>query len=170
MSKAIFATKNFTLPPFTTTLGQARSFQTINREQNYITNIGVPKHPLISGPSTLLTFDGNNHCAPHEISLKTGDIPGIADTETMTPIPLDDNSLATICEQIYQRLLKVKKKTWTRNEIENRCHLGAPEPYRSKYINTLFRHQAAISMDKYNLGLAKDFTHRIHLKDDKLIF
>jgi hypothetical protein len=25
-------------------------------------------------------------------------------------------------------------------------------------------------MDKYDLGLAKDFTHRIHLKDDKPIF
>jgi len=88
----------------------------------------------------------------------------------MTQIPLDDDSLSTICKQIHQLLPKVKKKTWTRNKIENRCHLGAPEPYRSKYINTLFRHQAAISMDKYNLGLAKDFTHRIHLKDDKLIF
>ncbi len=25
-------------------------------------------------------------------------------------------------------------------------------------------------MDKYNLGLAKDFTHRIHLKDNQPIF
>jgi hypothetical protein len=47
-SKAIFATKNFTLPPFATALVQARSFQTINEGQNYIADIGVPKHPLIS--------------------------------------------------------------------------------------------------------------------------
>jgi hypothetical protein len=121
---------------------------------------------LISGPSTWVTFDGNNHCtiqlqncAPHEISIETGDILGIVNTETMTPIPLEDDSLTTICEQIYQRLPKVKKKTWTRNEIEKRCHLGAPEPYRSRYIDTLFRHQAAISMDKNDVGLAKDFTN-----------
>jgi len=65
------------------------------------------------------------------------------------------------CDQMYQRLPKVKKKTWTRNEIEKRCHIGAPEAYRSRYIGTLFRHQAAISMNKYNLCLAKNFTHRI---------
>jgi hypothetical protein len=28
----------------------------------------------------------------------------------------------------------------------------------------------AISLDKYDLGLAKNFTHRIHLKDDQPIF
>ena len=63
-----------------------------------------------------------------------------------------------------------QKRMWTRKEIEDRCHLGAPEPYRSQYIDTLFKHQAAISMDNYDLGLAKDFTHWIHLKDDQPIF
>jgi len=92
------------LPPFATSLVQARSFQTISREQNYITDIGVPKHPLTSGPSTWVTFNENNHCtiqlqncAPHEIGIETGDMLGIVDTETMTPIPLDDDSLATKC-------------------------------------------------------------------------
>jgi hypothetical protein len=59
---------------------------------------------------------------------------------------------------------------WTRKEIEDGCHLRAPETYRIQYIDTLFKHQAAISMDKYDLGLAKDFTHRIHLKDNQPIF
>jgi len=61
-SKAIFATRNFMLPPLATTLVQARSFKAINKEQNYIADIGVPNHPLISGPSTWVTFDENNHC------------------------------------------------------------------------------------------------------------
>jgi hypothetical protein len=104
------------------------------------------------------------------VSLETGDILGIVDTETDNLVPLDDDSLATICEQIHQQLPKVKKRRWTIKEIEDRCHLGAPELYLSQYIDTLFKHQAAISMDKYDLGLAKDFTHRIHLKDDQTIF
>jgi hypothetical protein len=106
----------------------------------------------------------------HEVSQETGDILGIVDTETDAPVSLDDDSLATICEQIHQQLPTVEKRTWTRKEIEDRCHLRAPEPNRSQYIDTLFKHQAAISMDKYDLGLAKDFTHRIHLKDDQPIF
>jgi len=47
-SKALFATKNFTLPPFATTLVQARTFQTLDDNCNYIADIGVPKQPLIS--------------------------------------------------------------------------------------------------------------------------
>jgi hypothetical protein len=89
------------MPPFATTLVQARSFQRINKKQKYIADIRVPKHPLISGPSTWVTFDGNNHCTiqlqnctTREISLATGDILGIVDTKTTTPIPLDDDSLA----------------------------------------------------------------------------
>jgi hypothetical protein len=123
-SKAIFATKNFTLPPFATTLTQARLFKAVNRNQNYVADIGVPKHPLLSGPSSWVTFDENNNCtvqlqnwAPHEISIETRDIIGIVDMEDATPIPLDDESLAAICDQIYQWLPKVKKKTWTRDDI-----------------------------------------------------
>ncbi len=56
-SPALFATKNFTLPPFATTLVQARTFQTVDDKLNYIADIGVPKQPLISGPSTLVSFD-----------------------------------------------------------------------------------------------------------------
>jgi hypothetical protein len=62
LSKALFATRNFTLPPFATTLVQARTFQTINRKMNYIADIGVPKQPLISGPSTWVTR--NQHSDP----------------------------------------------------------------------------------------------------------
>jgi len=106
----------------------------------------------------------------YEVNLKARYTLGIIDFEKDNPIPFSDESLATICEQIHQRLPKVRKKTWTRKEIEERCHLGAPESYRSQYIDILFKHQAAISMDKYDLGLAKDFAHRIHLKDDQPIF
>jgi hypothetical protein len=123
-SKALFATRNFTLPPFATTLVQTRTFQTVNKNQNYIADIGVLKQPLISGPSTWVSFDNRNpftiqlqNCAPHEVSLKTGDILDILDTETDMLIPFSDESLATICEQIHQPLPKVKKRMWTRKEI-----------------------------------------------------
>jgi hypothetical protein len=33
-SKALFATRNFTLPPFATTLVQARTFQTIDKDMD----------------------------------------------------------------------------------------------------------------------------------------
>ncbi len=108
-SKALFATKNFTLPPFATALVQARTFQNTDRQLHYIADIGAPKQPLISGLSTLVSFDHRNqctlpiqNCAPHEIHVSTGDILGILSTEKEDPIPFNDDSLATICEQIHQ--------------------------------------------------------------------
>ncbi len=108
-SKALFATKNFTIPPFATNLVQARTFQNIDSQLHYIADIGVPKQPLISGLSTLVSFDHRNqstmpiqNCAPHEIHISTGNILGILSTEKEEPIPFNDDSLATICEQIYQ--------------------------------------------------------------------
>ncbi len=75
-SKALFATKNFTMPPFATTLVQARMFQTLSKQLHYIANIGAPKQPLISGLSTLVSFDHRNqctlqiqNCATHEVSI-----------------------------------------------------------------------------------------------------
>ena len=87
-SKALFATKNFTIPPFTTVLAQARTFQDIDPQLHYIADIGAPKQPWISGLSTLVSFDQRKqctmpiqNCAPHEINVSTGDILGILSTE-----------------------------------------------------------------------------------------
>jgi len=44
-SKALLATKNFTLPPFETTFVQARTFQTIDGSLNYIADIGCQNNP-----------------------------------------------------------------------------------------------------------------------------
>jgi hypothetical protein len=116
-SRALFATKNFTLPPFTTTLVQARTFQAMDNKLHYIADIGAPKQPLISGLSTLVNFDYRKqctlqiqNCAPHEVSIQTGDILGILSTEEDAPIPFNDESLATICEQINQGYQKSRRE------------------------------------------------------------
>jgi hypothetical protein len=154
-SRALFAMKYFAIPPPATTLVQTRTFQMIDNQLHYIANVSVPKQPLISGLSTLVSFDNRNqctmpiqNCAPHAVNISTGDMIGILSMETEEPIPFNDDSLATIFEQIHQWLPKIKKRAWNRREIEERCHLGAPEPYCSWYIDILLKHQAAISMDK----------------------
>ncbi len=130
-SKALFATKNFTLPPFATALVKARTFQNTNRQLHYIADIGAPKQPLISGLPTLVSFDHRNqctmpiqNCAPHKINVSTGNILGILSTEKEDPIPFNDDSLATICEQIHQRLPKVKKKSKTDATLELQNHIA----------------------------------------------
>jgi hypothetical protein len=63
LSKTLFAVKNFTISSFATTILQARSFQKSSKNENYVANICTLKTPLISGPSSLVTFDDKNHCA-----------------------------------------------------------------------------------------------------------
>jgi hypothetical protein len=39
--------------------------------------------------------------------------------------------------------------------------LQVPNENKEKYIDILYRHQDALSVDKYNLGLATEYTHKI---------
>ncbi len=45
-----------------------------------------------------------------------------------------------------------------------------PNEYKQKYIDILYRLQKAISVNKYDLGLASNFKHRIHLKDNNPVY
>jgi hypothetical protein len=45
-----------------------------------------------------------------------------------------------------------------------------PEELKQRYIDILFKHQAAISVNKMDLGRAKNFTHKIHLKDNNPVY
>ena len=40
----------------------------------------------------------------------------------------------------------------------------------SKYVNILYKHQKAISANKYDLGLASNYKHKIHLKDNSPVY
>jgi hypothetical protein len=45
-----------------------------------------------------------------------------------------------------------------------------PKEYKKSYIDILFKHQKAISVDKFDLGRANNFTHRIYLKDNEPVY
>jgi hypothetical protein len=45
-----------------------------------------------------------------------------------------------------------------------------PKEFKQKYIDILYIHQKAISVIKYDLGLAKNFKHKIHLKDNNPVY
>jgi hypothetical protein len=38
------------------------------------------------------------------------------------------------------------------------------EEFQERYLDILCKHQDPLSIEKYDLGLAKDFKHKIHLK------
>ncbi len=62
------------------------------------------------------------------------------------------------------------KKTLTKAEIAEKAHLNVPSEYKNHYVAILFKHQKAISANKYDLGLAKNYKHKIHLKDSSPVY
>jgi hypothetical protein len=45
-----------------------------------------------------------------------------------------------------------------------------PNEFKQKYVNILYKHQKTISANKYNLGLASNYKHKIHLKDNSPVY
>jgi Reverse transcriptase (RNA-dependent DNA polymerase) len=60
----------------------------------------------------------------------------------------------------------VPKKKFTHDEIAQKANLNVPAQYKQKYLDILFKHQDAISINKFDLGRATNFKHKIYLKDD----
>ena len=45
-----------------------------------------------------------------------------------------------------------------------------PLKYKSNYIEILYKHQDAICINKFDLGRAKNFTYKVHLKDNAPVY
>ena len=67
---------------------------------------------------------------------------------------------------------KPKKRTteMKQEHMERLANINAPQEYKEKYNPILVKHFNAISIDKNNLGRAKDFFHKIDIKDNEPVY
>ncbi len=128
---------------------------------------------MLSGMPAIVTIDKNNNCklvidncAPYDVTIDRNDVIGLKDVETEQLLPLDDSVISAILNDIDKQLPKVPKHKLTKEEVAAKAHLNVPNEYKQKYIDILYRHQKAISANKYDLRLASNFKHKIHLKDN----
>ncbi len=128
----------------------------LNRKDQHHSNPNVPTPKTCSRltPTTALRLTANF------FSLN------IMDVEKDELIPMEDSTISAILQDIDKKLPKVPKKKLSHEEIANKAHLNVPDQFKQRYIDILFKHQQAISVNKYDLGLAKSFQHQIHLKDN----
>ncbi len=61
-----------------------------------------------------------------------------------------DDVISSICQDIYNWFLKIKKKRLSTHSVVQRCHLEVADQYKEKYINILYKHQDAVSIGKYD--------------------
>jgi hypothetical protein len=137
------------------------------KNTNYIASIFSPKTPMVSGVLAIVSIDQNNNCkivldncAPYDVTISRNDILGIMDAEPDEPIPMEDSTILAILQDLENKLPKIPKRKLTKEEITMKAHLNVPDKYKQKYIDILHKHQQAISVNKYDLGLATNFKHK----------
>jgi hypothetical protein len=173
----IVAIKEQILPALASTVITAKYKGKVNMEMTYIASIFAPKTPTVSGMPAIISIDKNNNCkiildncAPYDITIDRNDVIRFMDIETDQLIPKEDSTIASILSEIHKHLPKVPKKKLTKEEIAAKANLNVPNEFKDKYVNILYKHQKAISANKYNLGLASKYKHKIHLKDNSPVY
>jgi len=71
--------------------------------------------------------------------------------------------------KIKETATKIQKPVYlTRDDIEKRVKMNIPAAHKDKYLDLLFKYRNVFSKDKSDL--AKNFFHRIVLKDDRPVY
>ncbi len=132
---------------------------------------------MLTGVQSLVSIDSNQNCkiviencAPYEETIERNDVMGITEMEEDEMYPLTDKTMADICASIKSNIPSTPWTQLTRDDIARCCNLQVLEEFKARYLDILFKHQEAISMNKYDLGLAKNYKHRIHLKNENPVY
>jgi hypothetical protein len=68
------------------------------------------------------------NCTPYDVTLER-DILWVVETEEDKLVPLTDDFISSVCQDIHNDLPKVKRKRLSSDEIKRRCHLQVPEKF-----------------------------------------
>jgi hypothetical protein len=82
---------------------------------------------------------------------------GILDLAQNNLIPIQDSVFSSILSECNDKLPKVPKKKVSKEDNEQKAHLFKQQ-------------EATISTNKFDLGLAESFTHKIHPKGNNLVY
>jgi hypothetical protein len=138
-----------------------------------VATIHCPGSPTLTGVTSIVSIDENHNCriiiencAPYKVTIERNDIIGLVEIEDDQLYPLANDTAAKICASMKSNIPSTPQTKLSRDEIIRCCNLQVPDKFREKYIDILFKHQEAISLDKYDLGLAQNYKHKIHLKNE----
>jgi len=174
--EALTMCKETIVPAFSSKVIKTSFKGTRQENVNYVASVASPMYKTLSGAHQWVTLSPYNtcqivvdNCSPDDITLARGQTIGFLEPEIETPIPFNNEQLTSVLTDIAAVTIQSDKKI-SRESIEKRLHLNVPAEFRQKYIDVLYKHQKAISQDKFDLGLATSFTHKIHLKDNMPVY
>jgi len=113
------------LEVMTSTVVKAKFKGTRDIKAPYVANICEPRTPMVSGMPSIVNVEENNicnivveNCAPYDVTLERDDILGIMETEEEELVPLTDDFISSVCQDIHNCFPKVKRKRLSREEIK----------------------------------------------------
>jgi len=173
----ICAMKQVTILAMTSSMVTAKFNRETHADKTYVATIQCPGSPTLTGVPSLVSIDDNKNCkiitetcAPYEVTIERNDIMGIVEIEDNELYPLMDDTATKICASIKSNIPITPQNKLTRDKIARHCNLQVPDKFRERYIDILFKHQDAISLDKYDLGLARNYQHKIYLKNKDPVY
>jgi hypothetical protein len=174
------ATQTF-MPSLTKKIVKVNYHGEPDQNKLHVATIYSDESKLIQGGPALLNVGETRqcyieiaNCAPFDIYLSRGSIIGMVEEEEKEFLhKMDGGAIDNFISEISSKQKPppgFEQICLTREQIEKRANLNVPAQYREKYLDLLVKYARAISVDKNDLGRAKDFFHRIHLKDNAPVY
>ncbi len=162
----ICITKQITIPAMTSSIIMMKFNGESHPDKTYIAMIHCPGASTLTGVPSLVSIDSNQNCriviencAPYDVTIERNDVMGIIEMEEDEMYPLTDDAAAHICATIKSNIPSAPRIQLTRDDIARHCNPQVLEEIKAQYLDILFKHQEAISINKYNLEFAKNYKH-----------
>ena len=112
------------------------------------------------------------NCAPFDIEIERGVVVGTVVTEDphCKIEQLSQSKVKEVFDTINLISSTTTSKLLSREDIISKCNLNVPTQYREQYVDLLFKHREALSISSTDLGKAKNYFHRIHLKNQNPVY
>jgi hypothetical protein len=174
---ALYSVKEVTIPALSSVLVNTKFKGLVCENAQPISKDHAPQNPTISGMLAWVKLDKYknckmviDNCALHDLVLAGKEVLHVLKFESAQCVPLDDNTVSLIISNSEQKFPKFQKKKFSRHKIEQKANQNVTNEFKQGFIDILYRHQAAISINKMDLGPAKNFSHQIHLKQNNLVY
>ena len=145
---------------------------------SHVANVSCDKSKFLQGGPALVKITDEGfctiaitNCAPYDIVIQRNVVIGKIDTEgPHSKIELLSQDKVKEIFTSINELTATTSKTLTREQILTRANINVPEQYKQQYVDLLYKFRSAISISSTDLGKAKHYSHRIHIKNRNPVY
>ena len=172
-------TQNTTFPALTTTIIKAKFNGKSDFSLPHIATIFCKQTKALMGGPALVKINDEGfctiavtNCATHDITIERTSIVACIETDfdCTKATQLSQEKITSIFETINSVAAHKSVNSFTREQIEQKANINVPQQFHRQYVDLLYKHKNALSMSNTDLGRARNFFHRIHLKDRNPVY